>query len=94
MKWCAVAGGTIFAAFLLLFLAGETWGTPLLMDPAAQLRQADLITLLLGVGLLVVDAALPVPSSPVTRIPTTTKARPLTPRCELSLHRKFLPIYK
>ena len=55
------------------------------MDPAAQVRQTDLITALLGMGLLVVDAALPVPSSPVTRIPTTTKTRPLTPLCELSL---------
>jgi hypothetical protein len=34
------------------------------VDPAAQVRQADLITALLGVGLLVVAAALPVPSSP------------------------------
>jgi hypothetical protein len=85
--------GTVFAAFLILFLAEETWGTLLLMDPAAQLRQADLITALLGLGLLVVDAALPVPSSPVTRISTTTR-RGRSRHCANSLHREFLPIYK
>ncbi|MCD6029608.1 MAG: hypothetical protein K0S78_1782 [Thermomicrobiales bacterium] len=63
MRWCAVAGGTVFAAFLILFLIGEAWQAPLLTDPAAQLQQADLLTALLGVGLLVVDAVLPVPAS-------------------------------
>jgi uncharacterized membrane protein YdjX (TVP38/TMEM64 family) len=63
MRWCAVAGGTIFVAFLILFLIGEAWRLPFLADPATQLRQADLLTALLGVGLLMADAALPVPSS-------------------------------
>jgi uncharacterized membrane protein YdjX (TVP38/TMEM64 family) len=63
MRWCAVAGGTVFVAFLILFLIGEAWQLPFLADPATQLRQADLLTALLGVGLLMADAALPVPSS-------------------------------
>jgi uncharacterized membrane protein YdjX (TVP38/TMEM64 family) len=63
MRWCAVAGGTVFGVFLILFLIGEAWQAPLLTDPETQLRQADLLTGLLGVGLLVVDAALPVPAS-------------------------------
>jgi uncharacterized membrane protein YdjX (TVP38/TMEM64 family) len=37
MRWCAVAGGTVFAVFLMLFLVGVAWQTPLLTDPAAQL---------------------------------------------------------
>lgn len=63
MRWCAIAGGSVLAAFLILFLIGEAWKAPLLTDPAAQLRQADLFTAIVGVGLLVVDAVLPVPAS-------------------------------
>lgn len=63
MRVLALAGGTTFSIFLLLFGLGEAWSLPLLSDPAAHLRQANVPTALLGVGLLVVDAALPVPSS-------------------------------
>ena len=65
MKWLAVAGATVFAVLLLLFVIGEVWPAPLLIDPAAELRQANPLTALVGVGLLVVDAALPVPASVV-----------------------------
>ena len=64
MKWCVFAGVTVFAVFLILFLIGEAWQA-LLADPAAQLRQANPLTALVGVGLLVADAALPVPASMV-----------------------------
>jgi uncharacterized membrane protein YdjX (TVP38/TMEM64 family) len=63
MKWLAVAGAATFAVFLLSFLIGEFWRAPWLTDPAAQFRRADLMTALLGVELLVADAALPTPAS-------------------------------
>lgn len=55
--------GAVFAALLLLFLFGDASGAALLTDPTPQLRQADVPAALLGVGLLLADALLPVPSS-------------------------------
>lgn len=58
-----VVAGAVLAAFLALFLVGDTWGASLLADPALRLRHADVPTALVGVGLLVADAVLPVPAS-------------------------------
>lgn len=53
----------MFALFLALFLLAEVWGVPFLSDPAPQVRGAGVAGALLGVGLLVADVVLPVPSS-------------------------------
>jgi len=63
MKSYAAVAGLVFAAFLVLFLLGEVVGVPLLTDPSPWLHEANLLTALMGVGLLVVDAVLPVPAS-------------------------------
>jgi uncharacterized membrane protein YdjX (TVP38/TMEM64 family) len=57
--------GAILALFLLLFLAIEALGVPLLDDPTPWLAQGGLLAALLGVGLLLVDVVLPVPSNVV-----------------------------
>ncbi|WP_219418646.1 VTT domain-containing protein [Pseudonocardia nigra] len=46
-------------------MAVEAAGVPLLTDPSAQLSRADLAAAVVGVGLLVTDVVLPVPSSVV-----------------------------
>ncbi len=49
--------------FLILFLLVEALGVPLLTDPSPWLERGGAIAALVGVGLLVADVALPVPSS-------------------------------
>lgn len=49
--------------FLLLFLAVEALGVPLLTDPTPWLAHGGAVAAALGVGLLVADVLLPVPSS-------------------------------
>src|SRR5215207_7394508 len=63
MKSYAVVAGLVFAAFFVLFLLSEVASAPLLTDPSPWLHEANLLTALMGVGLLVVDAVLPVPAS-------------------------------
>jgi uncharacterized membrane protein YdjX (TVP38/TMEM64 family) len=55
--------GSILAFFLVLFLLVEALGVPLLTDPSPYLERGGVFAALVGVGLLVVDVALPVPSS-------------------------------
>jgi hypothetical protein len=69
-RWCgepvksyAAAAGLVVAAFFVLFLLGEVASVPLLTDPSGWLHEAGVPPALVGVGLLVVDAVLPVPSS-------------------------------
>lgn len=59
--WAIV--GALVMFFLILFLGVEALGVPLLTDPAPLLREGGAAAGLLGVGLLVVDVLLPVPSS-------------------------------
>ena len=57
---------TVAAAVLLmtmLFLAVEALGLPLLSDPAPWMRRGGALAAAVGVGLLVADVLLPVPSS-------------------------------
>lgn len=61
--WTVVGG--VAAALLLVFLAVEWAGVPLLVDPRSSLQTASVLVALIGVGLLVVDGVLPVPSSVV-----------------------------
>ncbi len=56
-------GGGILGFFLALYLLVEALGVPLLTDPSSSLQRGDMLAALLGVGLLVVDSVLPVPSS-------------------------------
>lgn len=50
---------------LLLFAVVEAAHVPLLVDPLPAMRSAGWVAALIGVGLLVADVALPVPSSVV-----------------------------
>ncbi len=58
-----VAAALLLALFLALFLLVERLGVPLLTDPAPWMGRADTLAALLGVSLLALDVALPVPSS-------------------------------
>ena len=49
--------------FLLLFFIVESLGIPLLSDPTTWLKKGGLPAACLGVGLLIADVLLPVPSS-------------------------------
>ncbi|MGB3328504.1 MAG: VTT domain-containing protein [Thermomicrobiales bacterium] len=52
------------AAFILIsFLIVEALGIPILVDPSDQLGRGGIAAAMLGVGLLLVDVLLPVPSS-------------------------------
>ncbi len=55
----------VLAFFLLLFLAFEALGLPLLDDPTPWLAGGGLLAAALGVGLLIADVVLPVPSNVV-----------------------------
>ncbi|MDQ4106439.1 MAG: VTT domain-containing protein [Actinomycetota bacterium] len=58
-----IVTGSILAFLLVLFLLVEALGVPLLTDPSPWLERAGVLAALVGVGLLVTDVALPVPSS-------------------------------
>lgn len=55
--------GAVFAGFLSLWLLANAVGVPQLTDPAAAMERPGLWPALLGVGLLITDVVLPVPSS-------------------------------
>ena len=55
--------GLILLLLLALFLLVEALGVPLLTNPAPWLASGGLAAALVGVGLLVVDVVLPVPSN-------------------------------
>lgn len=55
---CAIA---VF--FLAVFLAVEALGVPILSDPSPWMRRGGVLAATVGVGLLVADVLLPVPSS-------------------------------
>jgi 3-dehydroquinate synthase len=59
--WLITAG--LLAFFLALFGVVEALGVPLLSDPSAWLGRGGPLAAALGVGLLVADVFLPVPSS-------------------------------
>lgn len=61
--WTVVGG--LVAVLLVVFVAVEWAGVPLLVDPRASLRTVSVLAAVIGVGLLVADAVLPVPSSVV-----------------------------
>lgn len=63
MKRHLIITGAMIAFFLLVFLAVEALGVPLLRDPTPWLRGGGAPAAATGVGLLVADVILPVPSS-------------------------------
>lgn len=63
MKRYLLMTGGLIAFFLILFLVVEALGLPLLTDPTPWMMHGGLWAASLGVGLLVADVLLPVPSS-------------------------------
>ena len=61
-RYLAVAAGLV-ALLLLVVVAVEALGVPLLEDPSPWLECGGAVAALIGVGLLLVDVLLPVPSS-------------------------------
>ena len=57
--------GSLLAVFLVTFVIAESASVPLLTDVQPHLGDRSWATALLGVGLLVSDVVLPVPSSAV-----------------------------
>lgn len=65
MRHYAAVTAALLVGFLALFAAVEAVGVPFLTDPGRQLEQPGPVAAALGVGLLVADVVLPVPSSVV-----------------------------
>jgi uncharacterized membrane protein YdjX (TVP38/TMEM64 family) len=63
MKRYLIIMGVMIAFFLILFLIVEALGVPLLTDPAPWLGHVGPVAAVVGVGLLIADVLLPVPSS-------------------------------
>lgn len=63
MKRHLIIMGVMLASFLLLFIVVEALGVPLLTDPTPWMGRGGTLAALTGVGLLVADVLLPVPSS-------------------------------
>lgn len=61
-RYLMIIGGML-AFFLGLFFMVEALGVPLLVDPGPWLKRGGLLAAMLGVGLLIADVLLPVPSS-------------------------------
>src|SRR5882672_1365195 len=53
----------MMAVFLILFFVVEALGVPLLTDPTPWMKHGGILAASLGVGLLIADVLLPVPSS-------------------------------
>lgn len=63
MKRYLIIIGVMMASFLLLFIVVEALGVPLLSDPTPWMGRGGVVAASIGVGLLVADVLLPVPSS-------------------------------
>ena len=53
----------LIALFTILFLIVEALGVPLLSDPTPWMKHGGVLAATIGVGLLIADVVLPVPSS-------------------------------
>jgi len=53
----------LIACFTILFVIVEALGVPLLSDPTPWMRHGGVVAACVGVGLLIADVVLPVPSS-------------------------------
>jgi uncharacterized membrane protein YdjX (TVP38/TMEM64 family) len=63
MKRYLLIMAALVAAFTILFLIVEALGVPLLSDPMPWMKHGGVFAAGLGVGLLIADVLLPVPSS-------------------------------
>lgn len=63
MKRYLLFMASMIAFFLMIFLAVEALGLPLLIDPTPWMRHGGVAAAVLGVSLLIADVLLPVPSS-------------------------------
>lgn len=63
MKRHLLIFATLFICFTLLFLIVNALGVPLLSDPTPWMKHGGVVAATLGVGLLIADVVLPVPSS-------------------------------
>lgn len=63
MKRHLIIMGVMIASFMLLFIVVEALGVPLLTDPTPWMGRGGALAASIGVGLLVADVLLPVPSS-------------------------------
>src|SRR5215210_3591503 len=63
MKRYWIIAFTLIGLFLILFLIVEALQIPILTDPSDELKRGGLVAAMIGVGLLIADVALPVPSS-------------------------------
>lgn len=63
MKRYLLITAAMIAFFLLLFVAVEAFGVPLLKDPRPWMKHGSILAASLGVGLLIADVVLPVPAS-------------------------------
>jgi len=63
MKRYLLIMAAMIASFLILFLIVEALGIPLLTDPTPWMKHGGVLAACLGVGLLIADVLLPVPSS-------------------------------
>jgi uncharacterized membrane protein YdjX (TVP38/TMEM64 family) len=63
MKRYLLLMAALIASFLILFFIVEALGVPLLSDPTPWMKHGGVLAAALGVGLLIADVLLPVPSS-------------------------------
>ena len=63
MKRYLLLMAALLACFMILFFIVETLGVPLLSDPTPWMKHGGVFAAGLGVGLLIADVLLPVPSS-------------------------------
>ena len=63
MKRYLLIMAALIASFMILFLIVEALGVPLLSDPTPWMKHGGVLAAGLGVGLLIADVLLPVPSS-------------------------------
>jgi uncharacterized membrane protein YdjX (TVP38/TMEM64 family) len=63
MKRYLLLMAALMAFFIILFLIVEALGVPLLSDPTPWMKHGGVLAGSLGVGLLIADVVLPVPSS-------------------------------
>jgi uncharacterized membrane protein YdjX (TVP38/TMEM64 family) len=63
MKRYLLIMATLIASFTIIFLIVEALGIPLLSDPTPWMKHGGIVAATLGVGLLIADVLLPVPSS-------------------------------
>lgn len=63
MKRYLLITSALFASFMILFFIVEALGVPLLSDPTPWMKHGGVLAAAVGVGLLIADVLLPVPSS-------------------------------